>query len=318
MTQSTDRSPHHAVFELSGVTLRRDGRPILEGIDWTVGHGERWVVLGPNGAGKTTLVRILSTYLVPSSGRVEVLGRRVGRTNLQALRPSIGYLSPALVHEIPEELTPRQIVDAAQAGALFPWYVEPERMSRPRTDAALEQVDMADADERPFASFSSGEQLRIQLARALVTEPVALLLDEPMASLDIGGRETLVRTLSRIAAGPIAAVVVVLHRLEDIGPGFTHALLVDDGRIMAGGKIDEILTDARLSECFGTPLGVKRSGDRWSVGATSRLADAPDDADAAEDGEADEDRVDPPRQAASRHEDVEGRQAEEEGRDDGW
>ena len=254
-----------AVFALSDVTLRRDGRPILDGIDWTIGEGERWVVLGPNGAGKTTLVRILSTYLVASSGRVDVLGRRVGRTNLQALRPSIGYLSPALAHEIPEELTPRQIVDAAQAGAVFPWYVERERMSRPRTDAALDQVGMGEAEERPFASFSSGEQLRVQLARALVTEPRALLLDEPMASLDIGGRETLVTTLTRVAAGPIAAVVVVLHRLEDVPPGFSHALLVRDGRILAAGPIDEVVTDVGLSDCFGTPLRVVRDEERWSV-----------------------------------------------------
>ncbi len=254
-----------AVFGLRDVTLRRDGRPILEGIDWTVSEGERWVVLGPNGAGKTTLVRILSTYLVASSGRVEVLGQRVGRTNLQALRPLIGYLSPALAHEIPEELTPRQIVDAAQAGALFPWYVEPERMSRSRTDAALEQVGMGGATERTFASFSSGEQLRIQLARALVTEPRALLLDEPMASLDIGGRETLVTTLARIAAGPIAAIVVVLHRLEDVPPGFTHALLLRDGGILAAGPIDEVVTDAGLTACFGTTLRVIMDGERWSV-----------------------------------------------------
>ena len=257
-----------AVFALCDVGLRRDGRPILDGIDWTIGQGERWVVLGPNGAGKTTLVRILSTYLVASSGRVEVLGRRVGRTNLQALRPRIGYLSPALAHEIPEELTPRQIVSAAQAGALFPWYVDPEHMSRARTDAALEQVGMGEAIDRPFASFSSGEQLRIQLARALVTEPQALLLDEPMASLDIGGRETLVTSLSRIAAGPTAAVVVVLHRLEDVPPGFTHALLMRDGRILDAGRIEAVVTDAGLSACFGTPLGVLRSGDRWSVRAT--------------------------------------------------
>jgi iron complex transport system ATP-binding protein len=257
-----------AVFRLRGVGLRREGRAILDDIEWTVREGERWVVLGPNGAGKTTLVRMLSTYLVASSGRVEVLGRRVGRTNLQALRPSIGYLSPALAHEIPEELTPRQIVDAAQAGALFPWYVEPERMSRQHTEAALEQVGMADTDERPFASFSSGEQLRIQLARALVTEPVALLLDEPMASLDIGGRETLVTTLSRIASGPIAAVVIVLHRLEDVPAGFTHALLMRDGAILDAGPIDEVLTDARLTECFGTSLRVERTGERWSVRAT--------------------------------------------------
>ncbi|MQA76825.1 MAG: ATP-binding cassette domain-containing protein, partial [Solirubrobacterales bacterium] len=173
------------------VGVRRDGRAILDGIAWTIGAGERWAVLGPNGAGKTTLVRLLSTYLVASSGRVEVLGRRIGRTNVNELRPRIGYLSPALAHEIPEQLTPRQIVDAAQAGALLPWYVEASRMSRPRTEAALERVGLAGVAERAFATFSSGEQLRIQLARALVTEPRALLLDEPMASLDIGGREAL-------------------------------------------------------------------------------------------------------------------------------
>jgi iron complex transport system ATP-binding protein len=256
------------VFALRGVGLQRDGRPILAAIDWTIRDGERWVVLGPNGAGKTTLVRILSTYLVASTGRVDVLGQRVGRTDLRALRPRIGYLSPALAHEIPEALTPRQIVDAAQAGALFPWYVEQERMSRPKTDAALDQAGMGEIEERPFATFSSGEQLRIQLARALVTEPQALLLDEPMASLDVGGRESLVATLSRVAAGPVAAVVVVLHRLEDISPGFTHALLVRDGRVLAAGPIDAVLTDDALSACFAMPLRVERIGERWSTRAS--------------------------------------------------
>jgi iron complex transport system ATP-binding protein len=252
------------VFQLRGVGVRRDRRPILEGVDWTIGRGERWVVLGPNGAGKTTLVRILSTYLVPSAGRVDILGQRVGHANLAELRPRIGYLSPALAHEIPEQLTPRQIVDAAQAGALFPWYVDPSRMSRSRTDAALAQAGMDGVDDRPFATFSSGEQLRIQLARALVTEPDALLLDEPMASLDIGGRETLVESLARIGDGPTPAVAVVLHRLEDIPPGFTHALLLRDGRACGSGPIAEALSDQSLSTCFGIGLRVRRIGDRWS------------------------------------------------------
>ena len=255
------------VFQLHGVSVRRAGIPILSEVDLAIEAGQRWVLLGPNGAGKTTLVRILATYLVPSSGSVDVLGRRIGRTNVAELRPRIGYLSPALAHEIPEQLTPRQVVDAAQAGALFPWYVEPGRMSRARTDAALGQVGLADVPERPFGTFSSGEQLRIQLARALVTEPAALLLDEPMASLDIGGREALVSTLSRIAGGPIGAIVLVLHRLEDIPPGVTHALLLRAGRAVAAGPVDEVLADAPMSACYGTPLRVTRLGDRWSVSA---------------------------------------------------
>ena len=255
------------VFELHDVGVRRERRTILADVDWTVRAGERWVVLGPNGAGKTTLVRILSTYLVASVGTVDILGRRVGRANLAELRPRVGYLSPALAHQIPEQLTPRQVVDAAQVGALFPWYVEPGRMSRRRTDAALEQAGMADDVERPFGTFSSGEQLRIQLARALVTEPEALLLDEPMASLDVGGREALIATLTRVAAGPLATVVMVLHRLEDIPPGFTHALLVRDGRMLRAGPIGGVLTDAALSQCFGVDLQVDRIGERWSVRA---------------------------------------------------
>jgi iron complex transport system ATP-binding protein len=262
-----------AVFDLRDVGLRRDGRAILARVDWTVREGERWVVLGPNGAGKTTLVRILATYLVASSGTVHVLGSRIGGTDFAELRPRIGYLSPALAHEIPEQLSPRQVVDAAQAGALFPWYVEPGRMSPARTAAALAQVGMADAPDRAFGSFSSGEQLRIQLARALVTDPTALLLDEPMASLDVGGRETLVATLSAIAAGPIGAVVVVLHRLEDIPPGFTHALLVREGAIHGAGPIDEVVSDEPMSTCFGTPLRVGRAGGRY-VAAVAAPPDA--------------------------------------------
>lgn len=256
------------MFDLQEVSVYRDGHAILEGVDWTIRNGERWAVLGPNGAGKTTLVRMLATYLMASSGTVEVLGRRVGRTDVRALRPRIGYLSPALAHEIPEQLTPRQVIDAAQAGAIFPWYVTPERMSRERTEAALTQVGMAGAPERPFGSFSSGEQLRIQLARALVTDPAALLLDEPMASLDIGGRATLVATLGDLAAGPIGAMVVVLHRVEDIAPGFTHALLVRDGRIAAAGPIDAVIADGPLSAAFGVPLRVGRAGQRWTATAS--------------------------------------------------
>jgi iron complex transport system ATP-binding protein len=254
------------VFRLRGVTVRRAGIPLLSDVDLSIEAGERWVVLGPNGAGKTTLMRILSTYLVPSAGTVEVLGQRLGRTDVAELRPRIGYLSPSLAHEIPEQLTPRQVVDAAQAGALFPWYVAPERMSRERTDAALAQVGLSDVPERPFATFSSGEQLRIQLARALVTEPAALLLDEPMASLDIGGREALIASLDRIGRGEIGAMVLVVHRLEDVPAVVTHAALLREGRLMASGPVAEVLADEPMSACFGAPVRVAAGdGGRWTV-----------------------------------------------------
>jgi iron complex transport system ATP-binding protein len=254
-----------AVFAVEGVGLRRQGRAILSDVTLRIESGERWVVLGPNGAGKTTLLRILSTYLRASSGTVEVLGCRMGRVNVEDLRPRIGYLSPALAHEIPEQLTPRQIVDAAQVGAILPWYVDAARINAKRTETALAQVGFTQVPDRPFSSFSSGEQLRIQLARALVTEPQALLLDEPMASLDVGGRAALLAALARIAAGATGAIVVVVHRLEDIPQGMTHALLLRDGRVLRSGSVDAVLTDAHLSEAFGTRLRVHRSGHGWSA-----------------------------------------------------
>jgi iron complex transport system ATP-binding protein len=201
---------------------------------------------------------------------VHVLGRRIGRTAVQELRPEVGYLSPALAHEIPEDLTPWQIVDAAQAGALFPWYVDPARIDRARTDDALARAGLDGELDRPFRTFSSGEQARVQLARALVTGPRALLLDEPMASLDLGGREGLIETLSGLASGDIGAIVVVLHRLEDVPPGFTHAVLMRDARVVSAGPLEDVLSDAPISDCFGMPLAVSRHEGRFSVRAVRR------------------------------------------------
>jgi len=254
-----------AAFDLRGVTLRSGGRTLLSDVWWTVRPGERWVVLGPNGAGKTTLVRLLATYLAPSSGTVDVLGQRIGRSEVAALRRRVAYLSPALAHEIPGRLTPRQVVDAAQAGAIVPWYLDPGLVDRTRTDAALRSAGLDGIADRPYDTFSSGEQLRVQLARALVGEPEALLLDEPTSSLDIGGREALVATLARLAAGPMVAIATVLHRVEDIPPGFTHALLVRAGRVVAAGPLVEVIADGPLSACFDQPLRVERVGDRLAT-----------------------------------------------------
>jgi iron complex transport system ATP-binding protein len=262
-------NPTPPLLALDRVELRREGRAILRDVTWSIRRGERWVVLGPNGAGKTTLVRLLATYLVPSAGTATVLGERIGHVEVARLRRHIGYLSPALTALIPPVLTPRQIVGAAQVGAFMPWYLDPADLDPRRTASALEQVSMGRVADRPFGTFSSGEQLRIGLARALVTEPRALLLDEPMASLDIGGRAALLSTLSMLAAGPIEAMVLVLHRLEDIPAGFTHALLVRDGTIQAEGPMADVLRDEPMSACFGTPLRVHVEGGHWTAVAAS-------------------------------------------------
>jgi iron complex transport system ATP-binding protein len=247
------RSP---IFALVGVSLRRGGRDVLCEVDWTIHEGERWVVLGPNGSGKTSLVEILSTYLRASTGSVSMLGRELRRTNVHELRPSIGYLSAALLPLVPDGLTAGQVVDAAQVGALLPWYVDPARIDRGRTDEALATAGLRGLRDRPYGQLSSGEQLRVQIARALVADPTALLLDEPTANLDIGGREALISSLASIARGPMSAMVLVIHRLEDTPAGFTHALLLREGRVVGAGPIGEVLTDAALSACFGTAIVV--------------------------------------------------------------
>jgi iron complex transport system ATP-binding protein len=244
------------IFALEGVSLRRGGRDVLCDVDWTIHDGERWVVLGPNGSGKTSLVEILSTYLRASNGSVSVLGRELRRTNVHELRPSIGYLSAALLPLVPDGLTAGQVVDAAQAGALLPWYVDPARIDTARTDEALATAGIRRMRDRRYGQLSSGEQLRVQIARALVADPNALLLDEPTANLDIGGRERLMASLASIARGPIGAMVLVIHRLEDIPDGFTHGLLLREGRVVGAGPLGEILTDDALSACFDTPIVV--------------------------------------------------------------
>lgn len=253
------------VFALSGVGLRRGGRAILCGIDWTVRDGERWAVLGPNGSGKTSLLQILSTYLRASEGRVTIVGRPLARTSVHELRREMGYLSAALLPLVPERLTVAEIVDSAQVGAVIPWYLDRAQVSRLRTIEALAAAGLHDFGERRYVQLSSGEQLRVQLARALVGGPRALLLDEPTANLDIGGREALIASLETIASGPMSAIVLVIHRLEDIPAGFTHALLLRDGRIVDSGPLEAVLRDEPLSATFNVPLAVSRDGGRFSA-----------------------------------------------------
>jgi iron complex transport system ATP-binding protein len=256
-------------FDLSAVSLRRGGRPVLCDIDWTIREGERWVILGPNGSGKTSLMQVISTYLRPSEGMLSVLGRPLAGTDVHELRREMGYLSPALPSMIPARLTVGQIVDSAQRGAVIPWYLDPAGIDPGRTGDALAAVGVAAYANRRYGELSSGEQLRVQLARALVNHPRALLLDEPTANLDIGGRETLIASLERIAATDIGAMVLVIHRLEDIPPGFTHALLLRAGQVLASGPIDGVLADDVVSACFDTPLTVSRSGSRFGATVAS-------------------------------------------------
>ena len=229
-----------SALRCAGVTLVVDGTRILDGIDWAVADGERWVVLGANGAGKTTLLRVAALYQHPSSGTVEVLGQRLGRTDVRTLRERIAFSSPALAARLEPSMTAAEVVMTARYAALAPWwhqYTDADRDARARRCCASGGARRSPT--HPFPTLSAGERQRVLLARTLMNEPGIVLLDEPTAGLDVGGREELVADLATWARDPARPpLVLVTHHLEEIPPGFTHALVLKDGRVLAQGPID--------------------------------------------------------------------------------
>jgi iron complex transport system ATP-binding protein len=251
-----------AVLNLSQVSFVRDERSILSPITWRVRDTERWLVLGANGSGKTTLLRIAAMYEHPSTGRVEVLGERLGRTDVRELRRRVGYMSAALATQIRQELKALDVVMTAKYAALEPWWHRYTTDDEAQARACLHRMDVAWAEGRSLGTLSSGEQQRVLLARTLMNAPGVLLLDEPSARLDLGGREQLVVALSELTLDPSAPpLVLVTHHLDEVPPGMTHVLMLRDGKVVAKGPIDRHLTAANLSVCFDMPLQLQQRPD---------------------------------------------------------
>jgi len=249
-------------LHLSKVGFVRDGRQILAPLDWTVRNDERWLVLGANGSGKTTLVRIASLYEHPSSGTIDVLGERLGRADVRVLRRRIGVASAALAQQFRVELTAEDIVMTAKYAALEPWWHEYDDADRAQARRCLDRMGVGAFAHRPIATLSSGEQQRVFLARTLMNDPGLVILDEPSARLDLGGREQLVGALSELVDDPSAPpLVLVTHHVDEVPIGMTHALLLREGQVVAKGPIARALTAATLSECFGLDLVLERRGD---------------------------------------------------------
>jgi iron complex transport system ATP-binding protein len=249
-------------LRLRKVSFVRDGRTILAPLDWAVRPDERWLVLGANGSGKTTLVRIASLYEHPSSGTVEVLGEMLGRTDVRQLRRRIGVASAALAQQFRQELPAQDIVMTARYAALEPWWHEYTDDDRAQALRCLDRMGVAAFAHRPISTLSSGEQQRVFLARSLMNDPGLVLLDEPSARLDLGGREQLVSALSELVDDPAAPpLILVTHHVDEVPIGMTHALLLRDGKVVSRGPIGEALTATTLSECFGLDLVLDRRGD---------------------------------------------------------
>ena len=253
---------------MTAVSVVRGAKTLLSKVDWQVREGERWVILGPNGAGKTTLLQIAAARLHPTSGIAGILDESLGKVDVFELRPRIGLSSAALATQIPEYENVLNVVVTAAYGVTGRWREGYEKDDERRAFALLNDWGMGPLLNRKFSTLSEGERKRVQIARALMTDPELLLLDEPAAGLDLGGREDLVHRLSQLAMDEDApAIVLVTHHLEEVPPGFTHAMLMRDGEVVAAGPLDEVLTSDNLSETFGLPLDVTANAGRYAATA---------------------------------------------------
>jgi iron complex transport system ATP-binding protein len=257
---------------LVGVTVRRGGRDLLADVDLEVGAGEHTVLLGANGAGKTTLLRLLTGYVHPNVGSARICGRELGRVDVRALRREVAIMSTGLDGLVEERFRCDAVVAAGVDGATLPWrtHLEPGPL-RDRAHAVLERLGAGHVADRPLGTCSQGERQKVRLARALVTNPRLLLLDEPFSGLDVGAREQLLLDVDGLLAeadGP--TVVLVTHRIEEVPAAIGRAVALRDGRVVAAGTADEVLTGAVLSETFGVPLDVERvRGRRFALGRSA-------------------------------------------------
>ena len=264
-TVQVDPRPGAVPLRFADVVLTREGTPILDGVNWTVAAGARWIVIGPNGCGKTTLLQLATGYLHPTAGTVEVLGHRLGRVDVRELRRHVSLVSAALLKRLEPGLTGVEVVLTGADAALATWWHEYTDDDRSRALALLEAAGAAHLADRPLAVLSEGERQQVQLARSLMGAPGLLLLDEPAAGLDLGARERLVARLTHLAADRATPpVVFVTHHVEEIPPGFTDCLLLANGRVVAAGPIHTTLTSDALSETFGLHLDLRHDDGRWA------------------------------------------------------
>ena len=254
---------------LGGVTVQRDGVPVLRGIDWRVEIGDRWVILGPNGSGKTTLLQVAAARLWPTAGTVDVLGARLGHVDVRTLRPRVALVSGAVTRQLRADLPARDVVASGRHGALETWWNRYTSEDWEKADGLLTRGGVGELGDRPFGVISEGERQQVLLARALMSDPELILLDEPFAGLDLGARERLLVRLTSLAADPASPpVVLVTHHCEEIPPGFTHGALLAGGALVGAGRLAEVVTSARVSACFGLAVTVGCTDGRWWSRAT--------------------------------------------------
>lgn len=261
------------VLRLSGVDVVRESRQILTGVDLTVRSGERWALIGPNGAGKSTILSMCGAERHPTRGTVHVLGRQLGRVEIRRLRESIGHVNPR--HPLRSALTVRQVVLTGATGTvelMHRW--APTDEVRERADHLIDLFGLRGMSSATWPTLSQGERGRTLIARALITDPSLLLLDEPSTGLDVAARERFLETVDRLhRSHPELATVMVTHHLEELPETTTHAALLNDGRIIAAGEAREVVTTELVTESFGHPIRIEYRERRWQARAIRRSLD---------------------------------------------
>jgi iron complex transport system ATP-binding protein len=252
------------LIDFRNLSLRRSGRTLVGPVDWAVELDERWVIIGPNGAGKTSLLRIAAAAEHPSSGVAFVLGERLGRVDVSELRARIGLSSSALAQRVPDDEVVRDLVVSAGYAVLGRWRERYEDVDYRRAVDMLESLGAEHLADRTYGTLSEGERKRALIARALMPDPELLLLDEPAAGLDLGGREELVARLTDLAADPDApTLVLVTHHVEEVPPGFSHCMLLSEGQVVAAGLLPDVLTAENLSIAFGQSIALEVVDGRY-------------------------------------------------------
>ncbi len=260
------------LIDFNQVTVRRSGHTLVGPLSWQVELDERWVVLGPNGAGKTSLLRMAAAELHPTSGTAHLLGEVLGRTDINDLRPRIGLSSAAVASRVPLDEKVSDLVVSAGYAVMGRWREEYDDVDTDRAVDMLESLGAEHLSDRAYGTLSEGERKRVLIARALMTDPELLLLDEPGAGLDLGGREELVERLGDLASNPDSpATVLVTHHVEEIPPGFSHGLLLNEGSVVAQGLLEDVLTAENLSKAFRQSITLDRIEGRYFARRSRRL-----------------------------------------------
>lgn len=260
MTHSASSEP---VLELNDVVFRRGDRTILNSVNFTVRPGEHWALIGPNGAGKSTMLALSGAMIHPTSGSVHILGRKLGRVELQELRRSIGHVNPR--HPLNSPLTIREVVLTGLTGSIdTPPRWTPTSSQLQRADALIDQIGLAGKSDERWPTLSQGERGRTLIARALIIDPQLLLLDEPSTGLDVAAREQLLDTADALnQTHPGLASVLVTHHLEELPMSTTHAALLAAGRIVDAGTASTVLNTDKVTMTFGHPIRVELHDGRW-------------------------------------------------------